>query len=79
MKSIFVMVKCELGTVYDVAADMVDNITPPPTTYSISGEYDLMLIFHLDSDIDIGHFVTSKVQTIPNVRDTFTLVGFKAF
>ena len=79
MQDIFVMVKCDLGKVYEVAAAVVDNIDPPPTTYSISGRYDLMLIFHLDSDIDVGHFVTKKVQTIPNIRDTYTIVGFKAF
>jgi len=79
MQVIFVMVKCELGKVYDVAADVVDNIDPPPSTYSISGRYDLMLIFHLDAEIDVGHFVTSEVQTIPGITDTYTIVGFKAF
>jgi len=79
MQVIFVMVKCELGKVYDVAAEVVDTINPPPTTYSISGRYDLMLIFHLDSEIDVGHFVTSEVQTIPGITDTYTIVGFKAF
>ena len=79
MNTIFVMVKCELGKVYDVAGDIADKVNPPPTTYSISGEYDLMLMFHLETDVDIGHFVTSKVQTIAGIRETYTIVGFKAF
>lgn len=79
MQTIFVMVKCEMGTVYDVAAEIADRVEPPPETYSISGQYDLMLIFHLDSDIDPGHFITTQVQTLPNIRDTFTIIGFKAF
>jgi hypothetical protein len=28
---------------------------------------------------DIGRFVTDKVQTLPGVKDTFTLVAYKAF
>ncbi|MCZ4282698.1 Lrp/AsnC family transcriptional regulator [Kiloniella laminariae] len=79
MNTTFVMVKCELGKVYDVAADIADRVDPPPATYSISGEYDLMLVFHLDSEIDVGRFITSEVQTIPGIRDTYSIVGFKAF
>jgi len=79
MQTFFVMVKCELGKVYDVAADIADNVTPPPQVYSISGQYDLMLVFNLDPDVDLGHFITSEVQTIPNIKDTYTIVGFKAF
>jgi hypothetical protein len=29
--------------------------------------------------MDIGHFVTSRIQTLPGVKDTFTLITFKAF
>jgi len=79
MQTIFVMVKCELGKVYDVAAEIADTVDPPPTTYSISGAYDLLLMFNLDKDVDVGHFVTSTVQTVPGIRDTYTIVGFKAF
>ena len=79
MQNIFVMVKCEMGKVYDVAAKIVDEVSPPPHTYSISGQYDLMLIFNLDDGQDIGRFVTEKVQIIPGIQDTYTIVGFKAF
>jgi hypothetical protein len=27
----------------------------------------------------VGHFVTSKIQTLGGVKDTFTLIMFKAF
>jgi len=79
MQTIFVMVKCELGKVYDVAGNIADLMEQPPHTYSISGEYDLMLIFNLDKETDIGHFVTTYVQTIPSIKETYTIVGFKAF
>jgi len=34
---------------------------------------------YLDEETDIGHFVTSKIQTLTNVKDTFTIITFKAF
>ena len=46
---------------------------------SISGQYDLLMKVYLDDQIDIGRFVTSRVQTLDGVQDTFTLIAFKAF
>jgi DNA-binding Lrp family transcriptional regulator len=79
MQTIFVMVKCELGHAYEVADRAVQGIEQVSEVYSISGQYDLMMKFHLDSDVDIGRFVTSRVQTLDGVKDTFTLITFKAF
>jgi len=79
MQTIFVMVKCELGKAYEVADAAVQGIEQVSEVHSISGQYDLMMKFHLDSGVDIGRFVTSKVQTLAGVKDTFTLITFKAF
>ena len=79
MQTIFVMVKCELGHAYDVADAVVQNVEPVSEVYSTSGQYDLLLKFHLDDEVDIGRFVTTQVQTLPGVKDTFTLITFKAF
>jgi hypothetical protein len=46
---------------------------------STSGQYDLLMKCYLDEKTDIGHFVTSKIQTLAGVKDTFTLITFKAF
>jgi DNA-binding Lrp family transcriptional regulator len=79
MKTIFVMVKCELGKSYVVADEAVETIEQVSEVYSISGQYDLLMKFYLADDADIGHFVTEKVQTLAGVRDTFTIVAYKAF
>lgn len=79
MQTVFVMVKCELGRAYDVADAAVQDIEQVSEVYSISGQYDLMMKFHLDSGVDIGRFVTSKVQGLEGVKDTFTMITFKAF
>ena len=79
MQTIFVLLKCELGKAYDVADEAVLNVEQVSEVYSISGQFDLMMKCYLDDDVDIGHFVTEKIQTLSNVKDTFTMITFKAF
>ena len=79
VQTIFVMVKCELGSSYDVADAAVQSIQEVSEVYSVSGQYDLIMKFHLDAAVDIGRFVNQAVQTLPGVKDTFTLITFKAF
>ena len=79
MQIIFVMVKCDLGQSYNVAADAVELVEQVSEIYSISGEFDLMMKCYLADDQDIGRFVTENVQMLPGIKDTFTLITFKAF
>ncbi|MBB3065760.1 MULTISPECIES: Lrp/AsnC ligand binding domain-containing protein [Limibacillus] len=79
MHAIFVMVKCDLGRAYDVAAQAVDTLEEVSEVYSTSGSYDLLVKCYLPEDSDIGRFVTERLQTLEGVRDTFTLITFKAF
>ena len=62
-----------------MAADAVDTLEEVSEVYSTSGQYDLLIKCYLPEDSDIGHFVTDKLQTLDGVRDTFTLLTFKAF
>jgi DNA-binding Lrp family transcriptional regulator len=78
MRAFFVQIKCELGKSYDVATKIADAEIASEI-YSTAGTYDLMVKFYLEPDEDIGRFVGEKVQTIKGVRDTHTLVTFKAF
>jgi DNA-binding Lrp family transcriptional regulator len=79
MKTIFVQVKCDLGKAYQVADALIENVEAISEVYSISGNYDLMLKCYLDDAADIGHFVTERIQTLPGIKDTFTIIAFKAF
>jgi DNA-binding Lrp family transcriptional regulator len=79
MKTIFVMVKCELGRAYQVADEVVQEVEEVSEVYSISGEFDLLMKFYLPDAADIGHFVTERVQVLPGIKDTFTIIAFKAF
>jgi DNA-binding Lrp family transcriptional regulator len=79
MKTIFVQVKCDLGRAYQVADALIENVEAISEVYSISGNYDLLLKCYLDDAADIGHFVTERIQTLPGIKDTFTIIAFKAF
>ena len=79
MQTIFVQFKCHPVQAYDVADLVVRTLEETSEIYSTSGDYDLLAKFYLAKDADIGHFVTSNLQTIEGVKDTFTLVTFKAF
>jgi len=78
MQTIFAQVKCELGKAYEVADEAALNIDQVSELYSTSGQFDLLMKCYLPDDMDIGHFVTSHIQTLPGVSDTFTTITFKA-
>lgn len=79
MRAIFVMIKCEMGRAYQVAQDAADRIEELSELHSTSGQYDLLGKFYLDPEQDTGRFVTERVQSLPGVRDTYTLIAFNAF
>jgi DNA-binding Lrp family transcriptional regulator len=79
MKNIFVQIKCDLGKVYDVAEYIVDHLEETEEVYSVSGAFDLMMKLHLEEDEDIGRYINDRVQTIPGIKDTFTIMAYKAF
>lgn len=79
MRAIFVQIKCEMGHAYRVAQDAADRIEEMSEMYSTSGQYDLLGKFYLDPEQDIGQFVTERIQTLPGVKDTYTLITFNAF
>jgi DNA-binding Lrp family transcriptional regulator len=79
MQTIFVMVKCELGKSYDVADEAVQSVEQVSEVHSTSGQYDLLIKCYLEDGQDIGHFVNEQIQRLPGVKDTFTLIAFKAF
>jgi DNA-binding Lrp family transcriptional regulator len=74
----FVQIKCHLGKAYGVANALAESEIASEI-YSTAGDFDLLVKFYVEKDTDIGHFVTEKVQTIPGIQDTRTIITFKAF
>jgi DNA-binding Lrp family transcriptional regulator len=62
-----------------VAAEIVETIDGISEVYSTSGPFDLLVKCYLADGDDIGHFVTERLQAIDGVRDTNTIIAFKAF
>ena len=79
MRPVFVMIKCQMGQSYQVARLATDTIEELSELYSTSGQYDLLAKFYLGAEHDTGLFVTERVQTLPGVKDTYTLITFNAF
>jgi DNA-binding Lrp family transcriptional regulator len=79
MRAIFVQIKCEMGQAYRVAREAADVIPEMSELFSTSGHYDLLGKFYLESNQDIGLFVTEKIQGLVGVKDTYTLITFNAF
>lgn len=78
MQTFFVKIKCQLGKTYQVATALADAEIASEI-YSVAGEYDILAKFHIDNDVDIGHFVGERVQTLQGIQDTRTMITFKAF
>jgi len=74
----FVQIKCQLGKSYEVA-DAIAAAEIASEIYSTAGDFDLLVKFYVEPDTDIGHFVNQKVQCVPGIQDTRTLITFKAF
>jgi DNA-binding Lrp family transcriptional regulator len=74
----FVQIKCRLGKSYEVANRLADAEIASEI-YSTAGEFDLLVKFYVEDGTDIGHFVNEKVQGIPGIQDTRTIITFKAF
>lgn len=79
MHAVFIQVKCELGRAYEVAAEAVDTVEEVSEVYSTSGSYDLLIKCYLPTGADVGRFVTGQIQTLPGIRDTYTIITFNAF
>ena len=78
MQCFFVQIKCGLGRTYAVASALAEAEIASEI-YSIAGDYDILAKFYVSEGTDIGHFVGDRVQGIPGIVDTRTVITFKAF
>jgi DNA-binding Lrp family transcriptional regulator len=78
MRPFFVQIKCELGRTYHVATAIADAEIASEI-YSTAGDFDLLVKFYVPKEVDIGLFVAEQVQRFPGIKDTRTVICFKAF
>ena len=78
MRPVFVQVRCEPGTTYQVAEAIYDREVVSEL-YSTSGEYDLLAKVYVPEGEDVGHFLSERLFDIPDINRTLTTMTFKAF
>jgi DNA-binding Lrp family transcriptional regulator len=78
MKFAFVLVKCELGRLEEVA-NAVMEIDGVSEVHSITGPFDLLVKLYAGSYEDFGDLIPDRLQKVRGVRETETLLAFRAF
>ncbi len=78
MKSAFVLVKCELGRIEEVA-NVVMEIDGVSEGHSITGPFDLLVKMYAPTYEDFGDLIPDLLQKVKGIRETETLLAFRAF
>jgi DNA-binding Lrp family transcriptional regulator len=78
MKSAFVLVKCELGRIEEVA-NVVMEIDGVSEVHSITGPFDLLVKMYAPTYEDFGDLIPDLLQKVKGIRETETLLAFRAF
>jgi DNA-binding Lrp family transcriptional regulator len=78
VKAAFVLVKCELGRIEQVA-NLIMEIEGVSEVHSITGPFDLLVKLYAPDYDAFGDVIPDRLQKVPGVRDTETLLAFRAF
>ncbi len=78
MKAAFVMVKCELGRLEEVA-NAIMELEGVSEVHSVTGEWDLLVKLFAPSYEAFGDVIPDVLQKVPGIRNTETLLAFRAF
>ena len=78
MKAAFVLVRCELGRVEEVANGIME-IEGVSEVHSITGPWDLLVKVYAPDHEAFGDLIPGRLQRIDGIRDTETLLAFRAF
>ncbi len=78
MKVAFVMVKCQLGKLEEVANALME-LEGVSEVHSITGGWDLLVKLYAPTYDDFGDLIPDQLQKLPGVQDTETHLAFRAF
>ncbi len=78
MKAGFVLVKCQLGRLEEVANALME-IEGVSEVHSITGPWDLIVKLYAADHEAFGDLIPDQLQKIEGIRDTETLLAFRAF
>ena len=78
MKAAFVLVKCEPGKLEQVANQLME-LDGVSEVHSITGPWDLLVKLYAEDYDGFGELIPGRVQRIPGIENTETLLAFRAF
>jgi DNA-binding Lrp family transcriptional regulator len=78
MKAAFVLVRCELGRIEEVANGLME-IEGVSEVHSITGPWDLLVKLYAPDYDAFSDVIPGQVQKLPGIRETETLLAFRAF
>jgi DNA-binding Lrp family transcriptional regulator len=78
MKAAFVMVKCELGRLEEVANALME-LDGVSEVHSVTGPWDLLVKLFAPSYESFGDLIPDQLQKVPGIRETETMLAFRAF
>jgi DNA-binding Lrp family transcriptional regulator len=78
MRFAFVLLRVEPGQLEKVA-NAVMEIDGVSEVHSVTGPFDLLVKLYAPSYDDFGDLIPDRLQKVPGIRDTETLLAFRAF
>src|SRR5690606_29897650 len=77
MVTAIVLICADRGRVNSVAQALLE-IEGVSEVYSVGGRFDLVAILRVASNEALAEAVTEHLQKVPDIRETETLIAFKA-
>jgi DNA-binding Lrp family transcriptional regulator len=78
MKAAFVLVKCDLGRLEEVA-NAIMELEGVSEVHSITGAWDLLVKLYAPDYETFGDLIPDHLQKVAGVKETETLLAFRAF
>ena len=74
----FVLIRAEPAGIADLAEALAEQ-EGVAEVYSVAGEFDIVAVVRVRDHEDLATTVTQHVGQLPGVRETRTLIAFRAF
>ena len=78
MVSAFVMIQAEPSRIAPLAGELAE-VEGVAEVYSVAGDDDLVAIVRVRHHDDLADVVTRRINVLPGIVDTRTLIAFQAF
>jgi DNA-binding Lrp family transcriptional regulator len=78
MITAIVFMNCEVGKVHDVAEELTE-LDGVAEVYSVSGEFDILVICKVRQYDDLSSLVTQQIAAISGITKTNTHMAFRAY